>query len=87
MVYLRDIREALLFAHTSNLIDDAEFALLFDVNRSKNPDIPYWKYHKFDLDSLADDECKTDLRFYPADIYELKDVLRLPDEIRCYNNV
>ena len=87
MVYLRDVREALLFAYTFDLIDDVEFDLLYDVNRSKNPDVPYWKYNNFDLESLTDDECKTDLRFYPADIYELKDVLYLPDEIICYNNV
>ena len=63
MPYFRETREALLFAHAEDIIDDEELILLFDINKSQNPDFPYWKYNKFDLDSLCDDECKASFRF------------------------
>ena len=31
-------------AHFENAIDDEEFLLLYDINKSKNPDFPYWNY-------------------------------------------
>ena len=44
-------------------------------------------YERFDLDKMTDDECKTEFRFYKNDIYNLADVLTLPDRIVCYNGV
>ena len=55
MPNFRETREALLHVHSGNVIDDEEFALLFDLNTSKNRDIEYWKYHTFDLKSYGDD--------------------------------
>ena len=55
MPNFRETREALLHVHYDNVIDDEEFALLFDLNTSKNRDIEYWKYHTFDLKSYGDD--------------------------------
>ena len=57
------------------------------MNTSKNPDFPYWSYERFDLDSLTDDECKAEFRFLKNDIYELLEVLRLPEEISTYNRI
>ena len=74
-----------MLANDLDLIDDEEMLLLYDLNTSKNLDIPYWKYHKFDLDSLSDDECKSEFRFLKHDIYALLDVLNLPDKITCQN--
>jgi len=82
-----EIRQTLVCGYNFGIIDDIEFALLFDTNRSKNPDIPHWKYERFSLDNLTEDDCKTDFRFYPADIVELKDVFQLLEEILCSNNV
>ena len=75
----------LLYAHASNMIDDTEFLLLYDVNSSKNLDLPYWNYPKFDLDNLTDQECLTEFRCYKNDVYNLKDVFQIPYEIVCYN--
>ena len=61
--------------------------MLYDLNTSKNPDYPYWKYEPFEFDSVADSECKTEFRFYRADIYRLAEVLHIPDEITCYNRL
>lgn len=81
----RETREALLFAHDLEIIDDEELLLLLEENTSKNLDIPYWKYNNFDLDSLSDDECRSDFRFNKHDIYSLLDVLDLPEKITCPN--
>lgn len=69
------------------MIDDEELALLYDLNSSKNPDFQYLEYPKFDLDKMNDDECKAEFRFLKNDIYELREVLGIPDEHRCYNRV
>ena len=81
----REAREALLLANDLDLIDDEEMLLLYDLNRSKDLDIPYWKYEKFELDSRSDDECKSEFRFLKHDIYTLLDVLNLPEKITCQN--
>ena len=82
-----NVRDALLFAHGCNLIEDEEFALLYDLNTSKNPNLCYWNYEKFDIDKLSDDVCKNNFRFYRNDIYQLKEVMRLPEYFTCYNGV
>ena len=60
----REAREALMFPYQDRSIDDTEFALLYDLNSSENLTFPYWKYGRFDLDSMTDDECKAELCFY-----------------------
>lgn len=57
----------------------------YSTTLTKNLDIPYWKYEKFNLDSLSDDKCKSEFRFLKHDIYNLLDVLDLPDKITCRN--
>ena len=85
MPRLRDVRDCLLMAHAQHLIHDAEFLFLYKASKSRNLDIPYWKYQPFDLDQLTDDECRGDFRFLKNDVYLLKDILLIPDEINCYN--
>ncbi|PFX14996.1 hypothetical protein AWC38_SpisGene20810 [Stylophora pistillata] len=85
MTTFREAREALLLANDLDLIDDEEMLLLYDLNTSKNLDIPDWKYDKFELDSLSDDECKSEFRFLKHDIYALLDVLNPPDKISFQN--
>ena len=87
MPKLREIRDCLLLGYDQKLIDDEEFLFLYDINQSKNPDFPYWAYDTFDLDKLTDSECKAEFRFLKGDIYNLKEILGIPDEIRCYNRL
>ena len=54
---LREVRELLLLSYDEKMIDETEFLLLYNINRSRNPDFPYWKYNQFNLDSLNDDQC------------------------------
>ena len=36
---------------------------------------------------MTDDECKTEFRFYRNDVYELSEIMNLPDRIVCYNGL
>ena len=76
----RTARDHLLYVHSESSIDDEEFILLFDLHTAKSPDLPYWKYHEFDLDKLSYDECKTEYRFLKNHIYALVDAMKLPKE-------
>ena len=83
----RDNRIALLEAHMLNFIDDEEFILLYDINRSHNPDLPHWNYERFNLENLSDEECKCEFRYLKNYIYDLCEVLAVPEEIVCYNGL
>ena len=63
MAAFREAREALVLAHDFDLFNrDRERLILYEFNFSKNLVIPYWKYNKFELDSLSDDECKSEFQ-------------------------
>lgn len=85
MATFRDARDALMLANDMTLIDDEELLLLYDLNSSKNLDLPYWRYDKFDLDTLTDAECKSEFRFLKHDIYTLLEELNAPEKIVCEN--
>ena len=53
MPNLKTVEDMILLAHADHLIDDDECLLLYDLNRSKNLDLPYHSYEKFDLNSLS----------------------------------
>ena len=61
--------------------------LLYDLNTSRNIDLPYWSYKEFDLDTLSDDECRSEFRFLKNDIYHLAEILQIPNQVRCYNRI
>ena len=83
MSNFRGTRKTLLHEHFNNLIDDEEFVFLFYLNSSKIPDIKYWKYHTFDVNSYGDD-LVSQFRFIKRDTPRLRDVLDLPNEITCH---
>ena len=86
MAGLREVRNSLLSAVNENIIDDKEFLLLYDVNKSRD-DYPYWSYDSFNLDNLDDSESWSEFRFLKNDIYRLKNVLQIPDRIKTYNRL
>ena len=87
MPNFKENKMALLFAHQQKLINNEEFLLLYDVNTFTSPTYPYWAYPNFELDALSDDECKSEFRFFCNDIYLLMDIMRIPQEIICYNGL
>ena len=68
-------RDYLLLTFDENMIEDEELIILCEM---KNPDFPYWQF---------DEECKAEFRFCKNDIYLLKEIMELPDEIICYNRL
>ena len=52
MATFREAREAILFSYCDGTIDEETCMLLHDLNTSKNRDLPYWNYERFDLDLL-----------------------------------
>ena len=66
----QDKRE--LVSHTlmeATLYYEQEFVLLYDCHKSTNPEFPYWKYDRFDLEEKSNDDYKAEFRFYREDIY------------------
>ena len=51
-----------------------------------NLEIPYWQYQRFDLERLTDDECRVEFRLKNNDIYDIANVLRIPN-IFTYNSL
>ena len=88
MPKFREARRQLLFAYDDKIISDEEFLLSYDINTSKNLDYDYWNYAPFNLEGISEEECCSEFRFQKADIYRLKDALRIPDTITCnfYND-
>ena len=87
MPRLREVRDILLVSHSHNIINEEEFCLLYDLNKSSKLDLPYWTYSKFDLDTMNDGECKSEFRFFRNDVYRLGEILNIPEELVCYNGV
>ena len=55
MSSLAAVREALLISYSLNIIDEVEFALLYDANQSK-PIFPYSKFERFNIDDWDEEE-------------------------------
>ena len=53
--------------------------VLYDANRSKNPEFPYEEYGKSDLEETDNSECKAEFRFRKEDIPMLADTLGIPE--------
>ena len=73
----REAREHLLYAFSESLINDEDFALLYDLNTSKNQDFHYWEYDSFDLGAISEDDAYAEFRFLKNDIKRLGRALRL----------
>ena len=61
-------------------MDEEEFLMFYDINRTHNLDLPYWKY---DLDHLENGECIAEFRFQKDDIYDLPGVLQVLIKLCC----
>ena len=66
------------------MMNDCYKWLLYDTNKSSNPDLPYDLYEFFDFDVLEEDECLSEFRFRKQDIPFLGEVIQIPDEITFY---
>ena len=83
----RTAGECSLFCLSDDTIDYETFALLYELNKSTNLDLPYETYDEFCLDDLCDDQSKNNFRFFKNNIFRLKEILRIPENISCPNRV
>lgn len=77
-------REALLLGYGSGLLDDEEFAVLYDAFKSENLAFPYYHYPKFSLEDKDEYECIADFRVKKNDLPVLSEALGIPPLFRCY---
>ena len=63
MSSFKQVQKDLLLCYCQNIISDKEYFILSDLHRPKNLDLPYDEYPLFDLESMLNDECKTEFRF------------------------
>ena len=89
MSTFQEAREVVLYAISENMVSDEEFALLYDINTSRNRDFEYWIYNAFNLHEISDHDCVAEFRFQKNGIPRLVTALQLPDEIQCgmYNDL
>ena len=83
MASFEAVRNELLLAYDEEVIDDEEFLLLWDCNKSKNPDFSYEDNANFDLDCIAEAECKAEFRVEKNDLEDLAEVLQIPETFVC----
>ena len=84
MTSLKEVRDQLLMSHDEGVLNDEEFLLLYDLNRSGNLDLPYDSYPDFTFDDLEDDECLSEFRFHKSDLPLLAVAMGIPETEECY---
>ncbi|KAK3703826.1 hypothetical protein QZH41_002896 [Actinostola sp. cb2023] len=80
---LTKTREVLVDCYMTDIISDEEFVLLYDASYSKNLELPYDDYGRFDLEEMADSECIAEFRVKKRDLPLLADMLQIPDSFVC----
>ena len=68
MTSFKKTRELLAGSYLADIISDEESVLLYDCSFSKNLELPYEEYERFDLEEMADSECRTELRVNKRDL-------------------
>lgn len=85
MASFQQVQEALIYSLEQEIIDDEEFALLYNMYTPQNLPFPHCSYKKFSLRHKDLAECKADFRFDKHDIPTLIDALQMPPAFRCPN--
>ena len=62
MSSFKEVRELLLVAYDSEIINDEEFLVLFENYCSRNTQFPYNSYPRFELENMQDGECLVEFR-------------------------
>ena len=83
MTSFKKTRELLAGCYLADIISDEEFVLLYDCSYSKNLEIPYDEYGRFNLDEMADSECRAEFRVNKRDLPLLAECLQIPEAFVC----
>ena len=85
MSSLKAAKNHLPISHFEEVINDEEFLLLYDINKSSNPDLSYDLYEFFNFDVLEEDDYLSEFcNFRKQDIPFLAEVIQIPGEITFY---
>ena len=76
---------AAFYLYHEDLIDEDEVLLLTDEQEGTAPVFQYWKYDRFELSKMNEDECKSEFRFKKEDIERLLHAFRFPNKFVCSN--
>lgn len=57
------MQEALTVMYTNDVFYDIDFFVTLRSVQQEKSALPYWKYNRFDITRLTDEECKADFRF------------------------
>ena len=68
MSSLKETRDLLLVSCVKGIINANEFAILYDVNMSKNPLFPYDNYDECSLNNFSEEECIAEFRVDKNDL-------------------
>lgn len=79
----RETRELLTICYALGDIGEEEFLILNEVYTSKNLQLPYKSYPKFQLDTIDEDECIAQFRFQKEDVLILAAALQVPNVFSC----
>ena len=78
--------DSLLVLYTEDVLEDGEFLLLVEQNKRPAPEFPYWKFPRFSLNDISEEEYLAKFRFEKQDnIPRLARALRLPQKFVCSN--
>ena len=83
MTSFRDARDFLTTALFNNVISEDEYIILYDLNSSKNLDLPYDEFMRFDVDEMEDSECVAELRVHKHGLPAPAEALQIPRVFRC----
>ena len=81
----KSLLDAALFVN--DVIDEWEFAAVYEQTSKKSPEFQYWEYEKVEtqLQNMTNDECKADFRVSQEDLPLLAEALTIPDHFVCPN--
>eukprot|EP00795_Rhopilema_esculentum_P014961 gene14961-biopygen856 len=69
-------------------IDDEELLILLDDHpKNLHVGLPYFKYKRFNVFEMREDECEVEFHFKKDDIFRLAAALSLPEIFKCQNGV
>ena len=68
MTSFKKTRELLAGCYLADIISDEEFVLLYDCSFSKNLEISYEEYGRFNFEEMADSECRAEFRVNKRDL-------------------
>ena len=80
-----ELFKAAAYLYSEDLVDEEEFMFLVKESEDKAPVFPYWKYPRFSLEEMNEDECISEFCFKKQDIPRMAKVFKIPEKIVCIN--